>query len=74
VVDGLKPFERSPAAPCTWVPAYCHVVTSYSSFSASQPEKRPSLSSVSEKSSLTITEAFVYRLTYSSNQRSCSRM
>ena len=46
----LKPSSRSPAAPCTSMPSYCQVVTSYLPFSGSQPEKSPSLSSVSENS------------------------
>jgi hypothetical protein len=48
------------------MPSYAQVVMSYSCFSESQPEKRPSSSSVSLYSSLMSTGAFVYVLTYSS--------
>jgi hypothetical protein len=54
-----KPSSRWPAEPCTFMPAYCQVVTSYSPLSGSQPEKSPSSSSVSWNSSFTITGAFV---------------
>src|SRR5205807_132650 len=49
------PISRWPAAPWTLMPAYCHVAGSYSPFSASHPEKKPSRSSVSLKPSWTIT-------------------
>ena len=44
-------------------PAYCQDVVSYEEVSASQPENRPSRSSVSRKSSDRMAEALVYATT-----------
>ena len=56
---GLKPCSRCPAEPCTSIPSYIQLSMSYSRSSGSQPEKRPSRSSVSANSSSMITGAFV---------------
>jgi hypothetical protein len=58
----------------TSIPSYCQLFGSYVFFSGSKPEKSPSRSSVSLNSGSIRTAAFVYLLTYSSNQRAFSMM
>jgi len=53
---------------------YCHLCGSYVRVSASKPENRPSRSSASLYSSLTMTDALVYATTYSRKSRSFCRM